>query len=186
VIASGAASTLLFSILFISFAPKGHWLDLGIGMVFLLLSLRMIVDAINIRKQTESGEDSMTEGSGSLRWKIILGGVSGLLPGLFGIGTGAILVPGFTYLLKTPIKVAIGSALVCFAVNAGISALMKTAQGYVNLGLALPLCAGAVSGAWMGAILNRRAPPAALQILFGLLFSGVALCFIMSALESWR
>ncbi|HUT54318.1 MAG TPA: sulfite exporter TauE/SafE family protein [bacterium] len=186
VIVSGAVSTLLFSILFIYFAQKGYWLDFGIGMVFLLVSSRMIFDGIRLRNKEEAGEDSLEELNDSPARKVVLGGVAGLLPGLFGIGTGAILVPGFTYLLKTPIKVAIGSALVCFAVNAAISATMKTAQGYVDLALAFPLCAGTASGAWVGAIINRRTPSAALRLLFGLAFSGVALRFIWGALEAWK
>ena len=186
VIVSGAVSTLLFSMLFMYFASKGHWLDLGIGMVFLLVSLRMIVDGIRLRRKEDADEDSMEELNNSPAPKIILGGAAGLLPGLFGIGTGAILVPGFTYLLNAPIKVAIGSALVCFAVNAAISATMKTAQGHVDLALALPLCAGTASGAWVGAIINRRTPSAALRLLFGLAFSGVALRFIWGAVEAWK
>ena len=108
--------------------------------------------------------------------------LAGILPGLFGIGTGAVLVPGFSYLLKAPIKVAIGSALVCFCANALISAVMKYAQGYVNLGLALPVCLGCLAGSQLGAVINHRMPSRVLKLMFGLVFAWVSFRFIASGL----
>ena len=130
VILAGVLSTLVFSVLFLFLARRGRWLDFGIGCVFVLIALRMIWDAA-LNRSGEPGPAATTAPTitGSNTRKTILGVVAGILPGLFGIGTGAVLVPGFSYLLKTPIKVAIGSALVCFCANALISAVMKYAQG---------------------------------------------------------
>ena len=46
VILAGVFSTLVFSVLFLCFARHGHWLDFGIGCVFVLIALRMILDAV--------------------------------------------------------------------------------------------------------------------------------------------
>ena len=181
VIVSGAISTILFSMLFLYFARKEQWLDFGIGIVFMLVSMRMILDGIRSRKAQNIYKEPAVGLQNSFSRKVILGGLAGILPGLLGIGTGAILVPGFTYLLNAAIKVAIGSSLVCFAVNALFSALLKSAQGYVDFAVAIPICLGTLVGSQIGAILNRRTPSAALRILFGLVFTYVSFRFILSA-----
>lgn len=187
VILAGAFSTALFSLIFVQVARKAYWLDVGIGMVFLLLATRMMWDGFQSRRRNpDSTSVSALRIDSFLPRKIALGSVAGILPGLFGIGTGAILVPGFSYLLRMPIKVAIGSALVCFSANALISAAAKYIQGYVDLGIALPTCIGCLVGAQLGAVINHRVPSALLKILFGGVFSWVAIRFILIGLENTR
>lgn len=120
--------------------------------------------------------------NGNLPRKWLLGFLAGILPGLFGIGTGAVLVPGFSFFLKAPIKVAIGSALVCFCANAFISGVMKYGQGFVDLGLALPISMGCIIGAQLGATINHRAPSRALELMFGLAFAWVSFRFIAAGM----
>ena len=182
VILSGALSTGVFSLLFLYFARKERWLDLGIGMVFLLLSLRMILDVIRSRGAGKTVDSASGDLVDSCSRKVVLGSLAGILPGLFGIGTGAVLVPGFAYLLKAPIKTAVGSALVCFAANAFISAVMKFAQGYIDYFVAIPLCIGTLVGSQVGAVINHRSPSVLIQVLFSLVFSWVSFRFILSAL----
>jgi len=103
-----------------------------------------------------------------------------MLPGLLGIGTGSILVPAFTFLMRTPVKTAMAASLVCFSFNAAISSAFKLAQGYVVLDVALVLCLGTLIGATLGAGLNRRFPSGTIKIGFGLVFGYVALKFILA------
>lgn len=181
VILAGALSTLAFSALFLALARRGRWLDLGIGCVFALVALRMIWDAA-VRRTREGDSAGAAAVRGSPARKVGLGVLAGMLPGLFGIGTGAILVPGFSYLLEAPIKVAIGSSLVCFCANALISAVIKYAQGYVDLTLALPVCLACLAGAQLGAVINDRAPSRLLKLLFGFVFAWVSFRFVASGL----
>ncbi|MBU4304042.1 MAG: sulfite exporter TauE/SafE family protein [Candidatus Omnitrophica bacterium] len=176
IMAAGAVSTTFFSYLFIFIARKPIWLELGIGCVFLFISLRMICEGISRVKEKQGLSDKSIRGMRIA--KIFVGAVSGMLPGLFGIGTGAVLVPAFNYCLNSPIKVAIGSSLVCFAVNAFISSAFKFFQGFVLLDKALILCAGTVIGAYVGARLNKEFPPSLLKLLFGLVFLYVSLKYI--------
>ncbi len=186
VIVSGALSTIIFSMLFLYLAQKDRWLDLGIGIVFVLVSMRMISDGIRSRKAQNIYKEPAVGLENSLSRKVILGSLAGILPGLLGIGTGAILVPGFIYLLKAATKIAIGSSLVCFAVNALISSLLKSTQGYVDFTVAIPVCIGTLAGSQIGTIINHRTPSAALRILFGSVFTCVSIRFILSAFEVMR
>lgn len=181
VIVAGVMATFVFSILFRHFAQRGCWIDIGIGCIMLVLAIYMILDGI--RRRSEEFECAMPKGGGCARSfarKAGLGFAAGVLPGLFGIGTGTLLVPGFSYLLKWPVKLAMGSALVCFGANAFISAAMKYAQGYTLLRLALPMGFGCLAGSLLGATTNHRTPSPVLRGLFGAFFGCIAFRFIAS------
>ncbi|NQT91851.1 MAG: sulfite exporter TauE/SafE family protein [Lentisphaerae bacterium] len=184
VVVSGAVSASICSLLFVLLTPRSHWLDIGIATVFSLVALRMVLDGAHLLR-VKKGEDlSTTAGVGKFTSrKIALGIISGVLPGLFGIGTGAILVPGFTYLLRTSIQVAIGSALACFALNALLSMIFKGTQGYIDFSVALPICLGTLGGSQLGAAMSRRFSSAALKILFGVVFLWVSTRFYLAAWE---
>jgi hypothetical protein len=167
-------------LLFVWVAKSGQWLDLGTGLVFSLISARMIIEGIfearaGVRRQVDTNRIR-----GPLSYKLAVGTAGGVLPGLLGIGTGGIMVPAFTLLLKAPIKTAIGCSLTCFSANALISSVFKFSQGFVDLTIASPACAGTLAGAYLGATLNRKFPPAALKIVFGAVFSYISLKFILS------
>ncbi|MCK4526651.1 sulfite exporter TauE/SafE family protein [candidate division WOR-3 bacterium] len=177
IIITGALFTIIFSLIFLYFTQRERWLDLGLGLVFSFVSIRMIIEGLPIFKVKKA---SGSELRGSLLQKFAVGSAAGILPGLFGIGTGAILVPAFTFVFKAPIKIAMASSLACFAVNAFLSSLFKFSQGFVDIKVAVPICLGTLIGANIGALLNKRFPSAMLKIIFGIVFSYVSLKFILS------
>lgn len=179
VLGAGAGATVLASLVFGYIASRGRWLDLGIGLVFALVAGRMLIEGLPgiFRPRPEVAIRAGVQGSSAA--KVGIGAAAGVLPGLLGIGTGGILVPAFTFLLKAPVKAAIGASLLCFCVNAAISAGFKLGQGYIDLGLALPACAGTLVGANLGALVNRRMPSGTLKLIFGLVFVYVALKFVL-------
>jgi len=180
-ILSGALSSALFSFFFSSFARKGEFLDLGTGLVFLLISIRMITEGyldFHWHALHEGEEIASNELGGTFAEKVFIGFLAGILPGLLGIGTGAILVPVFVFILKAPIKVAIGSSLACFMVNAFISSVFKVYQGFVDIKVMIYLCLGTLIGSSVGAIINKRFPSAILKLIFGGLFILIALKYI--------
>ncbi len=177
---SGAVATVIFSFVFLYLSTRDRWLDLGMGLVFALVSIRMIAEGIpGLVKRRVSGKTD-NEMRGTLVQKISIGSLAGALPGLLGIGTGVILVPAFTFILSAPIKAAMASSLTCFSVNALISSGFKYAQGFIELNVALPICLGTLLGATLGARLNNRFSSGALRLACGLVFSYVSLKFILS------
>lgn len=182
VIVSGALATVLFSILFKYFSGREAWLDFGIGLVFSLISMRMILEGVLTGKVAEQRPTPNEVMSARYPLKSVIGLVSGVLPGLFGIGTGAILVPAFTFVFKLPVKVAMGSSLACFSVNAFLSSVFKISQGFAVPYLALPMCLGTLMGSSVGATLNRHFPSELLKIMFGVAFMHVSVRFMENAL----
>jgi uncharacterized membrane protein YfcA len=183
VMISGALSTMIFSLAFLYLSRRERWLDLAFGIIFSLVSLRMIAEGIPGLLKKYERKKTDNEIKGSLAQKVSIGALAGALPGLLGIGTGVILVPAFTYVLNAPIKAAMASSLACFSVNALISSGFKYWQGFIDLNVALPICLGTLLGANLGAILNKRATSRVLKLLFGLVFSYVSLKFVFSYLE---
>ena len=179
VILAGAFSTVVFSLVFLYFIERERWLDFGVGLTFALVSLRMIVEGWG-QMRGRRGEETKGRGiGGSLFGKIAIGGAAGILPGFLGIGTGAILVPAFAFILRAPIKIAIGSSLSCFCANAFLSSAFKYFQGFTVLGVAFPLCIGALIGSNFGAVLNRRFGSGWLKIMFGAVFLYVSGKYIL-------
>ena len=177
----GHVSSAVCSLIFIKVVDKGGWIDLSLGMVFALVALRMIRAGLRRRHSREDFIPGKNSVEGAVFQKSLIGSVAGMLPGMLGIGTGAILVPTFTMMLHAPIKVAMGSSLVCFAMNALISAVFKWHQGFVDWRVGIPICLGALGGSMIGARLNKHMPISALKILFGVVFIYIAAKFILSS-----
>ena len=179
VILAGVVMTALFSLIFLLFTERQRWLDLGMGLTFSLVSLRMVLEGIKQFTKIEMERTGTNKIEGSLLGKIVIGGGAGVLPGFLGIGTGAILVPVFVFVLNAPMKLAIGSSLTCFCANAFVSSAFKLFQGFTVPQIAIPLCIGTLIGSNVGAILNKRFPSGVLKIIFGLLFLYVSFKYIL-------
>lgn len=180
IVVAGAITSAIFSLLFLTLASRGHWLDMGIGIVFLLISARMMVEGASRVGDRGDDETSRRDVPGTVVQKMGIGAAAGLLPGLLGIGTGGILVPAFTFLLRAPVRTAMATSLVCFCFFALVSSVFKIAQGFVEPGVVAPICAGTLIGSNLGATLNKRFGSRTLKILFGIVFALVALRFIHS------
>lgn len=174
VMIAGMVSSLVFSLIFAYFPPKDILLDVATGIVFSFVALRMIWEGIADYQHKTSESNSRKGIQGTMLARISIGGVAGVLPGFLGIGTGAILVPAFAFALNAPIKIAIGSSLACFSLNALVSSTLKLSQGFVQFQLLIPLCMGTLIGSQLGATLNGRVSSPFLKILFGLVFISIA------------
>lgn len=174
VILSGLTSTIICSLLFVYISSSGKWLDTAISIVFLLVALRMLCEGISEYLKKKPAVKTKSGIEGSILSKITIGAAAGVLPGLFGIGTGAVLVPAFAFALSAPIKVAIGSSLACFSLNALASSVFKLFQGFVQIEILVPLCIGTLIGSRFGADLNGRFSSPSIKALLSVFFGWVA------------
>lgn len=113
---------------------------------------------------------------------ILVGMVAGTLAGLFGIGGGLILVPTFVYVLKLQgvstdiaIHIAIATSLACIIPVALSSALAHNKQKSVNWNWVIPMGAGMIFGAFLGAQTALSIAGSTLEILIGIFAILVAL-----------
>jgi len=183
IIFSAAISSVIFSIYFISLARTPSFIDLLVGIVLFIVSLRMFFEGIPLfRKKMDLNADQnikLNRKSESIK-KITIGTIAGALPALTGLGGGVIFVPAFSFLLKKKLKTAIGSSLACVLVASLISIIFKVSQDFINFYVAIPACAGTFAGSLIGSSLNRKLKSNTLKLIFAFISCYISIKFILS------
>ncbi len=104
-----------------------------------------------------------------------VGLLAGFLSGVFGVGGGILLVPGFVLLLEMEQRLAYGTSLAAILPIALAGVVGYAAHGSVDLPAAALLALGAAGGAVLGTLLLDRLPLAALRLAFGVLMVAAAI-----------
>jgi uncharacterized membrane protein YfcA len=112
----------------------------------------------------------------------LIGLVSGVTSGLFGVGGGIIMVPAMIYLMSPhirDIKQAIGTSLVVIIPTALMGSYKHLQQGNVEWRAVAGLVPLAIAGSYLGAWLTTQISAADLKRAFGcfIIVVGVKLVF---------
>lgn len=105
---------------------------------------------------------------------LVIGLVTGLYSGFFGLGGGFVLVPLMTRWLHFPIKRAVGTSLVVVAILAVPGTIAHAVLGHVDWRIALGLIVGVIPGALLGSRLAIRANDRNIRIAFAVMLVVVA------------
>ena len=176
----GQLSTVMSAVIFVAAlagaASSKHFSHEFLLGVFALLALTAAV----LIFLPGAGEEKSTDyefGSFSVAGAAAVALAVGLLGGLVGQGGSFILIPMAVYLLKVPLRVAMGSNLVIvfFSSLAGFAG--KAATGQIVPLFALALLAGIMPGTRIGSNLSHRVPTRTLRLVLGGLI--VAACVRM-------
>jgi uncharacterized protein len=100
----------------------------------------------------------------------IIGLVSGITSGLFGVGGGVVMVPAMLLLLSPPIrdiKQAVGTSLVVIIPTALMGSFKHHQQSNVHWPTVLALAPMAIVGGWLGAWLTTQVSADNLKRTFG-------------------
>lgn len=88
----------------------------------------------------------------------LIGLVSGIASGLFGVGGGIVMVPAMMFFMNVPIKTAVGTSLAVIIPTALMGTYKHFSQGNVDWKIALSLAPmaiiGGFSGAWLTTIIS--------------------------------
>jgi len=87
---------------------------------------------------------------------IVIGIVLGFSIGLVGQGGAFILIPTMLYVLKIPLRVALGSTLAIGLFSSSAGLVGKVATSQVPFLMALPLLVGAIPAARFGSIVGKK------------------------------
>ncbi|MEW6117257.1 MAG: sulfite exporter TauE/SafE family protein [Nitrospirota bacterium] len=109
---------------------------------------------------------------------VFIGVAIGFLTGLVGQGGAFIIIPIFLYVLKIPLRVALGSTLAVGLFSSSAGLVGKVATGQVPSHMAAALLLGAVPAARLGSFVGKRTK---VQYLNRLL----ALIIISTAVKIW-
>ncbi|MEK7706370.1 MAG: sulfite exporter TauE/SafE family protein [Verrucomicrobiota bacterium] len=112
----------------------------------------------------------------------IIGLVSGVTSGLFGVGGGIVMVPAMIFLLSPPIrdiKQAVGTSLLVIIPTALMGSYKHFTQGNIEWRTALSLAPLAIAGSYFGAWLTTHIAADNLKRAFGgfIILVGMKLLF---------
>jgi len=174
--AAGVAGALVGSTL-------SKWMD-GQRLLAMFALLMFVVGASMLRRRPEAGSGSIELSHENFPKLVILGVLTGLLSGFFGIGGGFLIVPGLMLATGMPILNAIGSSLVAVAAFGLTSAANYAVSGLVDWGLAAVFIAGGVLGGLLGAALAKHLADkrGALNITFAFVIFAVATYMLVRSL----
>jgi len=103
-----------------------------------------------------------------------IGVVLGFSIGLVGQGGAFILIPTLLYVLKVPLRVALGSTLAIGLFSSSAGLIGKVATGQVPFFLAAPLLAGAIPSARWGSIVGKKTNTRFLKWLLAFIIAATA------------
>ncbi|WP_209388978.1 sulfite exporter TauE/SafE family protein [Chryseobacterium sp. RR2-3-20] len=95
------------------------------------------------------------------------GSVVGILTGLVGAGGGFMIIPALVNLLKTPMKIAIGTSLVIISLNSLIGFFVSANNLAINWKLLLTISSIAIVGIIIGSQLSKKIDGKKLKPAFG-------------------
>jgi uncharacterized membrane protein YfcA len=120
----------------------------------------------------------------SLLALLLIGTVSGMASGLFGIGGGILIIPGLIYLAGFSEHRAVGTSLAVLLPPVGLAATIEYyRRGNVDLRAAGLVAATLFLGAWLGARFGNIANGLYLRLAFGFFVTGIGVFLIYSAMS---
>ncbi|MEJ2648802.1 MAG: sulfite exporter TauE/SafE family protein [Sedimentisphaerales bacterium] len=112
---------------------------------------------------------------------LLLGLITGILSGLFGIGGAIIIIPSLVLLFGLTQHMAQGTTLALMVPPIGLlAAWTYYTKGFVDLKIAVFICLGFFFGGLIGAKLAIQIPELMLRRLFGFFLLLVALRMILT------
>lgn len=131
------------------------------GILMLIASISMIRD--------KSGAGPEKECSDCIKFFKLLGyGISiGLITGLLGAGGGFLLIPALVFLIKLPMKKAVGTSLTIIAMNSLFGFAADLGHFTINWTFLLTITGIAIAGIFIGGLLSKKIPGEKIKKGFG-------------------
>lgn len=131
-------------------------------VVFAMLMLLASISMINGRNETESAHRSKKPAT------ILIYGVGiGIVTGFLGAGGGFLMIPAFVYILKLPMKKAIGTSLFIISINSLIGFAGDAGNFEWDWRMLFIITALAIAGVIIGDLLGNRLNGSKLKRGFG-------------------
>src|SRR5438094_10452766 len=115
---------------------------------------------------------------------ILIGAISGIASGVFGIGGGVLVVPGLIYLAGFTQHRATGTSLAVLLPPIGLAATIEYYRyGNVDVRAAVIIATMMFVGGWLGAFWANRLSGPYLRLAFGLFITALGISLVFGALK---
>ncbi len=164
-------------------------LGLIFGVFLIFVALRMIFEFSFFRSQGLSArrgihhlvdsESSLFESRTKIWLGVILSFFGGLSSGLLGIGGGVLLVPIMTLAMGILIHTAVATSMFTMIFTSTSGVIQHLSLGNISVEYALPLVAGTIFGAQVGAHVSKKVSGQTLRKVFGIVLILVSVQMIL-------
>jgi uncharacterized membrane protein YfcA len=138
------------------------------SLTMVLFAILMLMASISMirNKKVETEEKECRE---CMRFnKLVVSGVAiGLVTGLLGVGGGFLLIPALVFLLKLPMKEAIGTSLLIIALNSLIGFTGDLGHFTIDWFFLFKISAISMTGILLGGMIGKKLPGDKLKKGFG-------------------
>jgi uncharacterized membrane protein YfcA len=115
---------------------------------------------------------------------LVLGGLAGILSGMFGIGGGLVIVPVLTVLFAFDPKTAVGTSLFALLLPTGLLGVLEySRRGEMRFLHGLLIALGLFCGAYLGARLTGIMSAVTMKRAYGVFLILVAIYFFWSSTQ---
>lgn len=144
-------------------------------LLFIFAGLALTASAMMLIPRSYA-KDELTEDKVSFHkpTAIAIGISIGFLLGMVGQGGAFILIPILLYVLKIPLRVALGSTLAIGLFSSSAGLVGKIATGQVPFTMAAALLIGAIPSARLGGVVGRKTKTQYLKWILALIIIGTA------------
>jgi hypothetical protein len=155
------------------------------GPLLMVFGTLAFIAAVMMLIPRSYAQDELTEERVSFSGTMAaaIGIVLGFTIGLVGQGGAFILIPAMLYILKIPLRVALGSTLAIGLFSSSAGLVGKIATGQVPYAMVLPLILGAVPAARAGSIVSKRTKTPYLRWLLAAIICATAIKVWMGILQ---
>jgi len=123
-------------------------------------------------------------GANQLAILVLIGIISGIASGIFGIGGGVLIVPGLIYLVGFTQHRATGTSLAVLLPPIGLAATIEYYRyGNVDLRAAVIIASMMFVGGWVGAFWANRLSGPYLRLAFGVFIVALGISLVFGALK---
>jgi len=128
------------------------------SMLLIFGFLVVIAFILLLKKTPGESENSSPDLKFNGGLSVFIGSSVGLASGIIGAGGGFIIIPLMLRVLKIPLKITIGSSLGIVLIGALMGSIGKLVTNQVDLTYLLPVIAGSIPAAIVGAIVSKKIP----------------------------
>jgi uncharacterized protein len=158
-------------------AIAGAWLTTLVDPHWLLLVTAVLIGWQAIRVGFAGDYAVRARGTVPGWFYALLGGVTGFVSGLLGVGGGIVFVPFVTTMLGMPLRRALGTSLILIAIVAVPGTIVHAVLGHIDWSIFAVLVIGVIPGARIGAEIALGTRERTLRFLVGAFLLSVAVVY---------